>query len=224
MIRLIGESLGPAFAAGISPVPLIGLTVILTSKKGVAGGLAFTLGWILAVFGGIVAFGLLGQAAASSNASATDDGVSVLGLVLGVLFLFLAVQNFKTRDDHSEPAWLATVDDLSVPKIGALGLAMELVNPKNLPLFAAIGGALATSAQPGGASTGTIIGAAVVLSIVGSIIAVVVVGLGIFAGETGAKALATLRGFLIENNHTIMTVLFGYLGAAQLGKALNLFA
>ena len=77
MIRLIGESLGPAFAAGISPVPLIGLTVILTSKRGVAGGLAFTLGWILAVFGGIVAFGLLGQAAASSNASATDNGVSI---------------------------------------------------------------------------------------------------------------------------------------------------
>lgn len=223
MLRLIGENLGPAFAATVSPIPLIGLTVILTSKKGVVGGLAFAVGWFLAVFLGILVFGLLGQAAASSDQSATDTGISFMSVAIGVLFLYLAWRNFQNRNDHAEPSWLGTVDEMSVPKIFGLGLVAELLNAKNLPLFASIGGALAAAAESAGESTGTLVGAGLVLAAVGSIIAIVAVGLGMFAGESGQRALSAMRQFLIENNHVIMMVLFGYLGAAQLGRALDLF-
>lgn len=222
MKDIIAGGLGPAFGISISVIPLIGLTVILTSKKGARGGLFYASGWFLAVFVGNTAFALCGNALGSSGTTgAVDGGLSIGSLVLAILFLGLAVQNVIKRDDVSEPAWLSTLDKSSNLRLFGLGFVLLLLNLKNLPLFAAIGASAAEAARSGGVAVTQIVVAVVVLTVVGSITALGVVAVALLAGEKGSEALGEVRGYLIEHNHAIMAVLLGYLGIAQLGKALG---
>ncbi len=127
------------------------------------------MGWVLAL---AVVSGLgylladLGNAATSST---TDDAIAWSKIVFGVLFLLLAVRNWRTRPapgaEPEMPKWMAGIDTMTPARTFGLGLLLAGVNPKNLMLAAAAGSGLATL----GLSTAEALGSLIVFVVIGSL-------------------------------------------------------
>ena len=165
----ISEVLTYAVGVAISPVPIIAVTLMLFSQRSRTNGLMFLFGWVvaLAVVSG-VAYLAADQANASTD-SMTSDTVAWGKIVLGVLFLLLAVRNWRSRpalgSEPGMPKWMAGIDTLKPAKALGLGLLLAGVNPKNLMLTAAAGAGLAAL----GLSSANAIGSLIVFVIIASL-------------------------------------------------------
>lgn len=97
MGKAIGDILPTAIGVAISPVPIIAIVLMLGTPRARSNGPAFAIGWIA----GLAIAGTLMLVIANGNATQTSGGpatwASVLKLVLGVLFLLLAVRAFRSR-------------------------------------------------------------------------------------------------------------------------------
>jgi hypothetical protein len=106
----------------LSPVPIIAVVLMLTSRRARVNGPLFVLGWLagLAVAGAIVLCAAGPDGASSSGSPAT--WVSWVKIVLGLLVLLVAVREFRARPKEGEqaslPKWMATIDDIG--PLGAL--------------------------------------------------------------------------------------------------------
>jgi Sap, sulfolipid-1-addressing protein len=154
MGKAIGGSLPLAVGIALSPIPIIAVALMLTSRKARVNGPAFVLGWLigLGIVGAIV-LSLAGTAGASKSGSPAA-WVSWVEIALGLLLLRVAVRQFRSRPHGDEeaqmPKWMATIDKTSPP--AALGLAALLsgANPKNLLLAVGGAAAIAQTASPPG--------------------------------------------------------------------------
>ena len=109
----------------------------------------------------------------------------------------------------------------SVKPGGALGLGVLLsaVNPKSLLLAIA---AMLTIASAGLERAATI----VVTNVFILLSSALMIGLIVFfhiAGESAEKTLNQARAWLIQNNATILMVIFLVIGAKLVGKGLSVF-
>jgi Sap, sulfolipid-1-addressing protein len=147
MGEAIGGSLPLAVGIALSPVPIIAVVLMLTSRRAKVNGPVFVLGWLigLGVVGAIV-LSLAGSGGASKS-GAPAAWVSWVKIVLGVLLLLVAVRQFRGRPHGDEepqmPKWMATIDETT--PVAAVGLAAVLsgANPKNLLLAVAGAAAIA---------------------------------------------------------------------------------
>jgi hypothetical protein len=123
--QALGQVLSQAIGIAISPVPVIFVIVVLFSRRPMTNAAAFLVGWAV----GVLAVFLIASAAVDG---ATDDGPSdtqgVVQLVLGVVFLVLAVRQWRSRPapgtTPEPPAFLAKVETMG-PAV-ALGLGLLL--------------------------------------------------------------------------------------------------
>lgn len=135
----IGQALGFAVGVAISPAPIIAVILMLFSKRAGSNSVAFLVGWLsgLAPVSGIVL--VIGLGGSNGN----SDGGGWLKLVVGVVFLVLAVKQWRGRPSDGEespmPVWMASIDDLTIPKAFGLAVLLSAVNPKNLGLTVAAG-------------------------------------------------------------------------------------
>jgi hypothetical protein len=221
MGEAIGGSLPLAVGIALSPIPIITVVLMLTSRKAKVNGPAFILGWLLGlgIIGAIV-LALAGPAGASKSGSPAA-WVSWVKIALGVLLLLVAVRQFRSRPHGDEqaqmPKWMATIDQTTPP--AALGLAAVLsgANPKNLLL--AVGGA-ATIAQtgiPGGQQAI----AYLIFALIGTLGVGVPVGIYFAMGARSATLLAALKDWMSQHNAIIMTVLCLIIAANLIGDAIS---
>src|SRR4051794_14186169 len=210
------------FAVGvaISPVPIIAVTLMLFSPRARVNGPAFALGWILAVAlvsGVAYAFADQGDAATSSTAA---DTIAWGKIVFGVLFLLLAVRNWRSRPapgtEPEMPKWMAGVDALSPSKALGLGLLLAGVNPKNLMLAASAGAALAGL----GLSTGEAVGSLIVFVVVASLSIATPVFYRLIGGDKAKTQLDEMKDWLVLHNNAVMAVLFLIFGAKLIADGL----
>ena len=210
------------FAVGvaISPVPIIAVTLMLFSERARVNGLAFLLGWVLAVAvvsGGAYLLADQGDTATSSGAA---DTVAWGKLVFGVLFLVLAARSWRNRPaagtEPEMPKWLTSVETLTPPKAFGLGLLLAGPSPKNLMLGASAGAALAGLGLPLARPSCSLI------------VFVVVASLGIAApvfyrlvgGERAKARLDEIKDWLVLHNNAVMAVLFLVFAAKLIADAL----
>ncbi len=217
----LGQVLATAVGVAISPVPIIALILMLFSRSAARNSLAFLLGWLLGLTG-IVVVVLALEVGSSDGSGSTRSGV--LKVVIGLLFLFLAVRQWRGRpragEEPSMPGWMAAIDDLSAIKAIGLGLVLTVANPKNLGL------AMATGATISAASLGfadEIVVVAVWITLA-SITIIAPVAFYLAAGERAEPALTSMKAWLLANNATVMTVLFLVLGAKVLGDGISVLA
>ena len=106
MGQAIGGSLALAIGMALSPVPIIAVVLMLTSRRARANGPLFVLGWLagLGVVGAIV-LSIAGPAGASSPGSPAT-WVSWVKVVLGLLLLLVAVRQFRGRPKKGEQGTL----------------------------------------------------------------------------------------------------------------------
>ena len=216
----ISEVLTYAVGVAISPVPIIAVTLMLFSRRARVNGLMFVLGWVvaLAVVSG-VAYALADQASAATD-STTADTIAWGKIVFGVLFLLLAVRNWRTRPapgaDPEMPKWMAGIDALKPVKALGFGLLLAGVNPKNLMLAAAAGAGVAAL----GLSSADAIGSLIVFVVIASVTIAGPVVYYLFGGGHAKAKLDEMKNWLAFHNNAVMAVLFLVFGAKLIADGL----
>ena len=208
----------------LSPLPIIGVVLMLATPRARPNGLAFLAGWIagLAVVGTIVL--LVSSGAGASEDGAPVDWVNVLKLVLGVLLLGVALRQWRSRPRGAEaaamPKWMQSIDQFRPPKAAGLGVLLSAVNPKNLLLVVAAAAAISQT----GTSAG---GQAVALAV---FVAVATIGPGapvaiyLAMGERSKALLDELRSWMAQNNAAIMAVICLVIAAKLIGDGISGFS
>ena len=222
MSDAFGQMLPFALVIALSPIPIVAVIAMLFSRHAIGNGIAFLIGWVVGVAGGLAlltaladAGGLLGP---GDDPSTT---VVVIRFLLGVLLLGAAVKKWRGRprpgDAVEMPGWMARIDGIGL--FGAFGLAVVLggVNPKNLLMNVAAAAVLASEGL-GGADQAVAIA---LYTAVASSSVMLAVGYRVLAGERGAMTLERMREWLVANDATVMSVLFLAFGVKLVGDALT---
>jgi threonine/homoserine/homoserine lactone efflux protein len=216
----ISEVLTFAVGVAISPVPIIAVILMLFSQRAKVNGPAFMLGWVLALaVVSTVAYVISNESDASTSSSASDT-ISWGKIVLGVIFLLLAVRQWRSRPapgaEPEMPKWMAGIDELAPGKAFGLGLLLDGVNPKNLILTF---GAAAGVAQLGLSTTDAVV-SLIVFIIVGSLTILGPVIYYLLGGEKAKAELDSMKSWLAVHNAAVMTVLFLVFGVALIAKGI----
>ena len=217
----IGQSLPLAIGIALSPIPIIAVVLMLTSRKAKVNGPAFVVGWLIGLgVVGVIVLCLAGSSNASDS-GAPATWVSWLKIALGALLLLVAARQFKGRphgdDQPTMPKWMASIDKTT--PVAALGLAALLAgaNPKNLLL--AVGGA-ATIAQtgiPGGQQAI----AYAIFALIGTLGIGIPVGIYFAMGIRSERILAELKSWMSQHNAVIMAVLCLIIAAKLIGDGIS---
>ncbi len=217
----VGQILGLAVAVAISPVPIIAVILMLFSKKATRNSVAFLVGWVggLLCVGSVVLW--LGLEASDGGPSTASGWVKI---VIGLLFLVLAVKQWRGRPEHGEqatmPAWMAAIDDFTAVKSFGIAVLLAAVNPKNLGLTIAAAASIGASGLSGGDEIIVLL----VFVLVASLSVAAPVVLNLVLGSRAEHALTDMKEWLTGNNDTIMAVLLLVLGAKLLGDGISIVA
>ena len=221
MGQAIGSTLPLAVGVALSPVPIIAVVLMLTSRRARSNGPAFVIGWLigLAVIGAIV-LSVAGPAGASKSGSPAT-WVSWVKIVLGAALLLVAVRQFRGRPKDSDqaalPKWMASIDTMK--PLTVLGLAALLggVNPKNLLLAVSAGASIAQTGISGAEQAI----AYAVFAVIGTIGVGTPVVIYFALGERSETMLAGLKDWMGRHNAVIMSVLCLIIGVKLIGDAIG---
>jgi hypothetical protein len=226
MGHAIGNTLPIMTATMISPIPMAGLIVVLTSKRGPVKSIAFGMGFFAALWlptfllawGGQKMIAGSGRSGASSTWGALIHGG--LGVILLIVGSVVFVKHLRKTSPATEPRWMKTLDSASLQMVFAGGSCLVFVNPKNLPLV------ISATVDYARASLGTVQLAIVVtaFAIMGSLLIFLPIVLVHLARESSAKLFAKMRPWLIAHNAVILATICVTVGAATLGRALWVLA
>jgi threonine/homoserine/homoserine lactone efflux protein len=214
----VGQILVLAVAVSLSPIPIIGVVLMLGSARGRANGPAFVLGWIV----GLTALG--GVIVLAAGAFGGDDTASLAGgvqLALGVLLLVVAARKWRGRPRDGEsvemPKWLQSVDHFGPVKAAGLGVLLSAANPKNMLLIAAAAEAIGRS---GDSATDQAAALAIFVAIA-TVGPLVPVALYFALGERSRRMLDGLRNWMTVNNLPVMIVLCLLIAAKLIGDGIS---
>jgi threonine/homoserine/homoserine lactone efflux protein len=219
----VGQSLPLAVGVALSPLPIVGIVLILVGRRALPTGLAFLLGLVA----GIGAMGAVLLVAVGPQ-EVTDEGdpatwVGWLTLALGLVLLGLAVRGWRRRpsaeDDEAElPSWMAAVEAFGPAKACGAGFVLTVANPKNVVLVLAGTAAVAETAAPA-------VEQAVAWAVFTTVAALgVALPLAVSAvrGERATEPLLALKSWMIANQKAILSVLLLVIGANLVGDGLSI--
>jgi len=222
MGAVIGEILPLAVGIAISPIPIIAVILMLLSPRAKGASVGFMIGWVAGIIVAVVVFTLL-SSVIPQNAGRPSKTSGIIKIIFGALLLFLALRQWRGRPAKGEqavmPKWMSAIDSMTAGKAMGLGFLLSAVNPKNLILAVSagliIGGAGLTLGQAAVAIAIFVVLAActVIIPVIGYLI----------ASARLAGPLDRLRGWLVENNATIMAVLLLVIGVVLIGKGIAHF-
>lgn len=223
MGEAIGGILPLALGVALSPVPIIAVIVMLMAHNARTLSTGFLTGWVTANFL------LIGLLTALSSLLPADDGAGpstttgVIMIVLGLILLYLAIQQWRNRpgpgEKAPEPAWMAAIDTFTFGKAFGMAIALGIVNPKNIIL--SIGAA--TTISTAGLTLGGDIVVVLVYLLVATCSVTIPVIAYLFASDRLRAPLERLRDWLTQENATIMFILFLLLGVSMLSNGLKAF-
>lgn len=217
----IGEIIPVAMGVAISPVPIIAVILMLFGPNARSNGLAFALGWVAALLiaGGVVL--VVADGVDVSTDDSASDAAYWLKLLIGVLFLGLAIRQWQSRPNQGEeaemPKWMSAIDEFTPARSFGLAALLAAVNPKNLGLTIAGVSRIAQAGLDGGEDWLTL----VVFVVLASITVVTPVVYYVLAGASAERRLNSMKTWLMANNATVMVVLLAVLGGKLIGDGLG---
>jgi threonine/homoserine/homoserine lactone efflux protein len=218
----ISSILPAAVAVALSPGAIIAVILVLFSNRARLNSALFLAGWVVGV---AATFALVAAIAGGANTSDPSSGTStaqaVVQILLAVLFLGLAVKQWRERPRPGEPEHPNALFDKipnMAPKVAlAIGFASSALNPKNLPLIiSAAGDAARADLSNGGLAVVTI-----VFTIIATLGVAAPVALSLALGDRATHALTETRDWMTIHSAAIMIVLFVVLGAKFLGSGIS---
>jgi threonine/homoserine/homoserine lactone efflux protein len=220
---VIGAILPLAIGIAISPIPIIAAILMLLAPKAKGTSIGFLLGWIVGILVAVTVFTLLSSVLPDGNSDESKPVHGVIQIVLGAALLFLALRQWRSRPKHGMnavlPKWMSAIDTMTAGRGFGLGFLLAAVNPKNLLLGAGAGVTIGSAALPVGSIAVVI---AVFTVIAAASVAIPVIAY-LVASERMAGPLESLRGWLVQNNATVMAVLLLVIGFVLIGKGIASF-
>ncbi|HEX5584415.1 GAP family protein [Gaiella sp.] len=220
MAHAIGQLLSLAVGVALSPLPIIAVTVMLTTSRARANGPAFVGGWLvgLAVVGVVVL--LVAQPTNANDGGEPATWVDVLKIVLGVLVLRIALRQWRGRPREGEepptPKWMGAIDAFTPAKAAGAGAVLAGANPKNLMLAVAAAAAIAQTGIPGGQQAG----AYAVFAVIGTVGVGAPVAIYFALGDRSGPILDRLGRWMGTHNAVIIGVLCLVIGAKLIGDGI----
>lgn len=216
----LGDVLPAAIGVAVSPLPVIASVLMLLSARPTRTAPAFAAGWLVGLtVVTVIVLLVTGPDVADTGSSST--ATSWVKLVLGLVFLLLAVHSWQSRPRPGAapvpPKWMKGLDDLSPVAALGLGAALSGINPKNLALT--VSGAVAIASAD--LATGAQIVCVAVFVLLGSVLVVGPVVAFFVARDAMTSPLGELKTFMQDHNAAIMTVLLTVLGVSDVGKGLG---
>ncbi|MEU1226199.1 GAP family protein [Streptomyces sp. NPDC005828] len=223
MGEAIGGMLASAVGVAISPLPLIAMILMLSTPQGRGNGFAFTAGWVVGL-AAVVTVVVLAGSGGSGDQGQTPTWAGWLKLGLGVLFLLMALKQWKDRPrggrEAEQPGWMRSIDRFTPGKAAGLAVVLVVANPKNLVL--AVGGAVSIATADASAAGKT--AAAALMVLIGSLCTLLPLGVYLSGGDRSAQVLADWKEWMARHNAAIMTTVLAVLGAKYVGDALTVVA
>jgi len=216
----IGGALPLAVGVAVSPIPIVAVVLLLTTRRARVNGPVFIAGWLagLAVIGAI-ALSIAGPADASSS-GAPATWVSWLKVVIGAALLLVAALQCRSRPRSGDrvelPKWIARVDEIKPLPAAGLGVVMGL-NPKNLLLSVV---AVSLKKQTG-ISGGEQAIAYAVFALIGTIGVGTPVVIYFAMGVRSEKVLADLKDWMAQHNAVITAVICLLIGVKLIGDGIT---
>jgi threonine/homoserine/homoserine lactone efflux protein len=217
----ISEILPYALGIAISPIPIIGVILILFSPRARVNGPAFLFGWVLGLSLVCLVVTVFASALDVGTDSSASDGASTFKVVLGILLIVGAIRKWRSRPapgaEVELPKWMATIDSFTPIKAIGLGVLFSGLNPKCLVFGAA---AAASVAQANLSSTDTVITLAVFV-VLSSLTVIVPIAYALIGGESSRTTLEGWKAWLSANNAAVMAVLFLVFGVVLVSQGLG---
>jgi hypothetical protein len=214
----IGGMLGSAVGVAISPLPIIVLVLLLSTPRGKANGIAFALGWMIAL--AVVGAVLVAIGGAKTGAEPAK-WTYWMKLAFGIVFLALAVQQWRSRPrpghEPKPPKFLAKIDTFTPATSAGTAVLLSALNPKNLALVVAGAVSIASST----ASSGGKIIALALYVLIASLCVLLPLGVYLLGGTKAAAVLDGWKTWMGTNNAAIMATVFLILGAKFVGEAIS---
>ncbi|MGB8311541.1 MAG: GAP family protein [Halobacteriota archaeon] len=221
MVNPIGDILPFAIGVMISPLSIIVVISMLSSKLAKSRSLTFLLGWILGltIIGGVV-LTIVGTQNFSPNSEPSIEA-SIIRLLAGVLLLFLAAMEWRVSMRPGEQPKLLTrinaIDTFTSAKAFGLGLLLSAAYPKNLTLTI-IAALTIAQAQVSGLLNTEVFAVFIIIS---SILVSVPILTSFVLGDKAAQTLDSWKAWNMEHYTAVMLVVFLALAAMNLGKGLS---
>jgi hypothetical protein len=159
-----GELIALALGIAISPMPVLGVILMLLSPRGIRAGAGFAVGWLGGVGFAVTIFSLLSALLPARGNQETDTALGLTPVVVGLALIAVGVIQLRRRDrGHSDddaeelPRWLSAVDRLTLTRSIVLGFGYAFFRPKNLVITVAAGLVIGR-AEPGLAGTAIALG------------------------------------------------------------------
>ncbi|MET0716666.1 MAG: GAP family protein [Mycetocola sp.] len=223
MGTVVGEILPLAIGIALSPVPIIAAILMLLSPRARSSGVGFLVGWVLGIVVAVVIFTLLSSMFLEGGSEGSQPVSGAIRIALGALMLLFAARTWRSRPRGGEepplPKWMASIGTMTAGRALLLGFALSALNPKNLIMGVSAGVAIGGSDLDTGR---TLAAMAIYTAVAASTVAVPVIGY-LVARRRMAAPLEALRGWLVHNNATILTVLLLVIGFVIIGKGIASF-
>lgn len=221
MIPAIRDTLPIITAVMISPIPVAGLIVVLTSKRGAAKSIAYGLGFFAALWLPTFLLAWTGKRtiAASGGEASTWSALvyGAMGAILLVVGVVALRKHLRRSSPAAEPKWMKTLDSASMLTVFVLG-GIIVLNPKNVPLMVS---AAVDYAQ---ASLGAVQLAIVVtvFAALGSLLIFLPIVLVHLARPASARLFQRMRPWLVAHNAIVLAVICWIAAVAMLGRAFSI--
>jgi len=205
-----------ALGIAVSPMPVLFQIALLGTSRPARNAVAFISGEALAV----AAIAALAVALVSDDEGAggpLERPLSALEIVVGALFLALLMVHLRRpRRDEERPRWSTVLDRVGPRGAFAGGLAMVVLNPKNLALTLAGAASIAQLGYSAGGQAASVAGfTAVAVSFLAALLLAAVV-----FPERSAALLARAQRAVFERERAIVAVVLGVLGVFFLLRGL----
>ncbi|HXH51237.1 MAG TPA: GAP family protein [Terriglobia bacterium] len=220
MIQAIRDTLPIIAAVMISPIPVAGLIVVLTSKRGPIKSVAYGMGFFAALWLPTFLLAWTGKKtiAVSGSTGASSPWSTLIHAGMGVILLVVALLAFRNHlrraSPATEPRWMKTLDSASMLMVFALG-GLIVLNPKNVPLL------ISAAVDYAQASLSTVQLAIVVTAFAagGSLLILLPIALVHLARKSSDRLFGMLRPWLVAHNAIVLAVICFIAAVAMLGRA-----
>jgi hypothetical protein len=199
--ELLGSIIVPALAIAVNPVPIIACVTLLSTSHGKRNALYFiaTMVILMLAIGSAVIF-VVGQ----STSSSTSTGGAGLTTAFGIIFLAVAVQQWRTKPvEGKDPGWMKALDKAGLVAGVVLGVSLT-----NYALLTSGMQKIVTS----GLSSSVQTSALVVFTLIATSTIILPLVVYLVRPVWAKRVLGRFRDWLMKHNRVILIVVFGLMG------------
>jgi hypothetical protein len=199
--ELLSSLLVPALAIAVNPVPIIASVTLLSTLHGKRNALYFiaTMVILMLAIGSVVIF-IVGQ----STSSSTSSGGAAVTTAFGLIFLAVAVQQWRTKPVKGrDPGWMKALDKAGL--VAGVVLGVSLTNYALL-----ISGV--EKIVKSGLSSSVQTSALIVFTLIATSTIILPLVIYLVRPVWARDVLGRFRDWLMLHNRVILITVFGLMG------------